>query len=85
MGVRWKRNWEKEGTGEEASGAKEVVITSTEAVFRVVEKKGSGSTPPGVYGNPKKANGKQWGGETGSRRGDAQERATRQHGTEGMK
>lgn len=29
--------------------------------------------------------GKQWGGETGSKRRDAQERATRQHGTGGMK
>lgn len=39
--------------------------------------KGFGFKPPGVYGNPKKANGKQWDGETGSKRGDAQERATR--------
>lgn len=29
--------------------------------------------------------GKQWGGETGSKRRGAQERATRQHGTGGMK
>lgn len=29
--------------------------------------------------------GKQWSGETGSKRRDAQERATRQHGTGGMK
>lgn len=40
----------------------------------MAEKKGSGFTPPGVYGNPREANGKQWGGETGSQQGDAGER-----------
>lgn len=69
--------------GAEASGAKEVVITSGEAVLGVAEKRGSGSTPPGVYGNPKKANGKQWGGESRRKPGAAPERATRQHGTGG--
>lgn len=52
---KWKRDPGREGT-EEASGAKEVGITSREAALRVAEKQGSGSTEPGVYGNPKKAN-----------------------------
>lgn len=50
-----------------------MVITSGEAVLGVAEKRGSGSTPPGVYGNPKKAKGKQWGGETRRKSGAAQE------------
>lgn len=55
-GGRWTRKPGKEGT-EEASGAKEVGITSREAALRVAEKQGSGPTEPGVYGNPKKASG----------------------------
>lgn len=51
----------------------------------MAEKKGSGFTPPGVYGNQEKADGKQWGSEARSKRGAAQERETRRHGTGGMK
>lgn len=61
-----------------------MVITSGEAVLGVAEKRGSGSAAPGVYGNPKAANGKQWGGETRRKPGAAQ-KGDQAHGTSGTK
>lgn len=72
----------REGNGQKRldQWSKGVGITSREAAFRTAEKQGSRSTEPGVYGT-RRLMGKQWGGETGSKPRDAQERATRQHGT----